>query len=499
MHINRIYIYPLILVTIATISYYVVNMTVIQVASLTIFSSFILGTLLFWRYRLAFALVGIAILMTFDLLTTDTLIEFAGLDIILFLISMMIVIGYLEERHFFEHLLEKILARIGNNPNKLIILLMLMSGTFAALVDEVTSILFMVATILHLTAKLRINPIPFIIMIVFATNIGSSATLVGNPVGVLIALRADLTFAEFLRWATPISIAGLVLAIILSLKYFSKDIQKLGKAMSIQQETQTEMNHTASTSTNNTDNIRNTKDDREKNPILSDISVAKTSKSETVHRDYKIPWILFIGTIVGLVAHSPIETALGLEKNVMLLAVAFAAAGITLFMHGNKARELVERRVDWWTLGFFIFLFASVGTLQLTGVTTLVSNGVFEFSGGDETNLFFLFSIIAGVAGALMDNVLGVATFIPIVTGMTDFGINPYPLWWGLLFAATFFGNLTLIGSTANIVALGMLERQKRGHITLMQWIKPGAIIAIPTLALALILLYIQIPLMPGN
>ena len=109
MHINRIYIYPLILVTIATISYYVVNMTVVQVASLTIFSSFILGTLLFWRYRLAFALVGIAILMTLDLLTTDTLIEFAGLDIILFLISMMIVIGYLEERHFFEHLLEKIL------------------------------------------------------------------------------------------------------------------------------------------------------------------------------------------------------------------------------------------------------------------------------------------------------------------------------------------------------------------------------------------------------
>jgi Na+/H+ antiporter NhaD/arsenite permease-like protein len=98
-----------------------------------------------------------------------------------------------------------------------------------------------------------------------------------------------------------------------------------------------------------------------------------------------------------------------------------------------------------------------------------------------------------------MDNVLGVATFIPVVTCMADLGINIYPLWWGLLFAATFFGNLTLIGSTANIVALGMLERQKRGHITLVQWIKPGAIVAIPTLALALILLYLQIPLMPNN
>ena len=357
----------------------------------------------------------------------------------------------------------------------------------------------MVATVLHLTAKLRVNPIPFIIMIVFATNIGSSATLVGNPVGVLIALRADLTFGEFLRWATPISIAGLMLAIILSLKYFSKDIQNLGNALIIQQQgTQAEMTTTASTATNHNGNSNN-EVDRDKKPVLPDIAAAENSKLETTNRDYKIPWILFIGTIVGLVSHSPIETALGLEKNVMLLGVAFAVAGITLFMHGNKARELVERRVDWWTLGFFIFLFASVGTLQLTGVTTLITNGVFEFSGGNETNLFFLFSIIAGIAGALMDNVLGVATFIPIVIGMADLGINNYPLWWGLLFAATFFGNLTLIGSTANIVALGMLERQKRGHITLLQWIKPGAIIAIPTLALALILLYIQIPLMPGN
>ena len=98
---------------------------------------------------------------------------------------------------------------VGNNPVKLIVVLMLMSALFAALVDEVTSILFMTATVLHLTGKLRISAIPLVMMTVFATNIGSSATVVGNPVGVLIAMRAELTFMEFLRWATPISIAGL--------------------------------------------------------------------------------------------------------------------------------------------------------------------------------------------------------------------------------------------------------------------------------------------------
>ena len=474
MLIRRIYIYPIILAAIATITF-LSGMKLLQVASLTVFSSLILGTLLFWRFRLAFALVGIAALMTLGLINTGTLIEFAGLYIILFLVAMMIVIGYLEERHFFEHLLEIILAHVGNNPNKLLILLMLMSGMFAALVDEVTSILFMAATILHLTAKLRVSPVPYIMMIVFATNIGSSATVVGNPVGVLIAFRADLTFADFLRWATPISIIGLAIAIPILLKYFSKEIKQLGTAM------------TAQSTGNGSQRVS----------YSSSTVVEQTAGAPKKQSRYLIPWILFIATIGGLISHSAVEDVLGLEKNVMLLGTAFAAAGAALFMQLDKARELVERRVDWWTLAFFIFLFASVGTLQLSGVTTLIANSVFEISGGEETNLFFVFSTVSGLTGALMDNILAVATFIPIVNDIGELGIYNYPLWWGLLFGATFFGNLTLIGSTANIVALGMLERQKRGHITLLEWIKPGALVSIPTLSVALILTYLQIPMMP--
>jgi Na+/H+ antiporter NhaD/arsenite permease-like protein len=436
----------------------------IQVASITVFTGLIAGTLLYWRFRLAFALSGIAALMALGLLTTGTLIQFAGFDIILFLVGMMIVVGYLEDRHFFEHLLERILKSVGNNPKKLIVILMLMSGMFAALVDEVTSILFMTATVLHLTARLKVSPIPFVMMIVFATNIGSSATVVGNPVGVLIALRADLTFIDFLRWATPISIVGLAVAIPISLKYFSKDLKKMGQAMQVQ-----------------TDGVES----------------AAGNLTEGSKPSFKLPWILFLGTIAGLVVHGPVESLLGLEKNAMLLGTALAAAGVTLFINRHAARELVERRVDWWTLSFFIFLFASVGTLQVTGITSLMASSLFAASGGDESTLFFLFTIMAGVLSALMDNILGVATFIPIVNDMAEFGVYNYPLWWGLLFGGTFFGNLTLIGSTANIVAIGMLERHKQGHITLLQWIKPGAMVSVPTLLLAMILLYIQIPLMP--
>ena len=469
--IPKYLLYPIILACIAiTVSFGGLNTE--QIAAVTIFASLIVGTLLFWRFRLAFALIGIASMLGLGLLDTDTMIEFAGFDMILFLVGMMIVVGFLEEKKFFEHLLGKIMKGVGNNPVKLVVILMLMSALFAALVDEVTSILFMTATVLHLTGKLRISAIPLVMMTVFATNIGSSATVVGNPVGVLIAMRAELTFMEFLRWATPISIAGLGVAIPLCLLYFRKYIKEMGAAL-VSQKSEDVL-------------------------VETSVNASTISEEKSVQKEnFKIPWIIFIGTIAALVAHSPLEEALGLEKNVLLPGVAFAAAGVVLFLNHNKAREMVERRVDWWTLAFFIFLFASVGTMKMLGVTTILAEGMYDLSGNDETNLYFLFVPITSILSALMDNVLAVATFIPVVHEFGDMGVNNYPFWWGMLFSGTFFGNLTLIGSTANIVAIGMLERRKRGNITLKEWIKPGAVISVPTIFLAAILVYLQIPLMP--
>ncbi len=317
--IRREFIYPGIILAVGLVGFFVAQLEPLQVASITVFTGLISGTLLYWRFRLAFALAGIATLMVFGLLTTGTFIEFAGLDIILFLVGMMIVIGYLEERHFFEYLLEKILKGVGNNPTKLVVILMLMSAMFAALVDEVTSILFMTATVLHLTSKLKINPIPFVMIIVFATNIGSSATVVGNPVGVLIALRAELSFTDFLRWATPISLVGLAIAIPLSLWYFSKDIKNLGRAMTTSPTTATK---------NGRNGIA---------AIADEGSAATIPGTDVPRKSVKIPWILFLGTIAGLVVHGPVEELLGLEKNVMLLGTALAAASVTLFI--NRARN----------------------------------------------------------------------------------------------------------------------------------------------------------------
>jgi Na+/H+ antiporter NhaD/arsenite permease-like protein len=313
----------------------------------------------------------------------------------------------------------------------------------------------MTATMIHLTSRFGVNPIPFVMMQVFATNIGSSATVVGNPIGVMIAMRAGLTFQDFLRWASPISLSALVVTIPLSFLYYSKEIREWERKM----------------------NRGETEEKEEPQSRDSSLSVCL---------------ILFSGTISGLIFHASLEKLLGLQKNALLIGVAFAAAGISLLLERDRARELVEKRIDWWTLTFFMMLFATVGTLKFAGTTETVARSLLAWVGGNPKILFVVITWMIGILTGFMDNVLAVATFIPVIQDIMKTGMDVTPYWWGILFGGTLFGNLTMIGSTANIVAIGIIERQKIGHITFTQWIKPGALVSIPTLAIATMLLYLQ-------
>jgi Na+/H+ antiporter NhaD/arsenite permease-like protein len=415
----------------------------------------IFGTIFFWRFRLPFALLGISLLLGFGLLDISHLIEFAGLDIILFLVGMMILVGYLEENRFFEFLVSALIRFIGPRPLFLIVTLMAAGALSAALVDEVTSILFMTATMIHLTSRFGVSPIPFVIMQVFATNIGSSATVVGNPIGVMIAMRAGLTFQDFLRVASPIALVVLLVTIPLSLLYYSTEIREWKQKMK-----------------------------------REEVKIVEEPRRET--SSLSVCLALFIGTITGLVFHASLEKILGLQKNALLIGVAFAAAGISLLLERDRARELVEKRIDWWTLTFFMMLFATVGTLKYTGTTETVTRSLLAWVGGNPKILFFVITWMIGILTGFMDNVLAVATFIPVIQDIVKTGIDVTPYWWGVLFGGTLFGNLTMIGSTANIVAIGIIERQKIGHVTFSQWMKPGALVAIVTLGIATVLTYLR-------
>jgi Na+/H+ antiporter NhaD/arsenite permease-like protein len=183
----------------------------------------------------------------------------------------------------------------------------------------------------------------------------------------------------------------------------------------------------------------------------------------------------------------------------MLLGTALCFAGLVLVLDRTHAREIIERRVDWWTLTFFLALFASVGTLRLAGVTGELARLLVYVAGESELALMLVMMWSGGILSALMDNVLAVATLIPIVQDLQAQGMQVAALWWGLLFGGTFFGNVTMIGSTANIIAIGILERRRLGHVDFFAWLKPGLIVGVVTLLLASLWLWLQMSLLRMN
>jgi Na+/H+ antiporter NhaD/arsenite permease-like protein len=435
----------------------------IQVIASLVFLIIMCGTLFYWKFRLAFAFLGISVLLVVKLLDVPRLIEFAHLDVILFLVGMMTIIGYLEENHFFEYLVAKIVDRVGERPYMLMTILMVFAAFSAALIDEVTSILFMMSAMFHITKRYKINPVPFLLMIVFATNIGSSATAVGNPIGVMIAIRANLTFWDFLRWAAPISLLCLSITIPLCFFFFRKPMNLLKTEMKKEGNEPHELRH---------------------------IRYTKTG----IHRS----WIIFSSTIISLVLHSNIEKMLDLEKNTLLIGTALCFGAVSLFLKGSGAQDFFMRRVDWWTLTFFMALFASVGTLKCVGVTEQIASGMIHVSNGGSYFLLYLFTGAISLLTAFMDNVLAVATFIPIVYEIEKIGVYIFPFWWAMLFGGALFGNATVIGSTANIIAMGMYEKETGEHIKFFDWLKPGIIVSVVTITVAIATLLAQFHLMPN-
>lgn len=410
------------------IFYYILQDFAQTVAS-TIFIATVIGTLMFWRFRLAIAFIGIALLLITKTLDLEHMIQFMSIDVITFLISMMIVVRVAEEEGFFDWLLYKIMRRAGNDPRKVLIVIMGMSTLMAALVDEVTSILFITTMIFRYTEKYKIPVVSFVIPAVLATNIGSSATLLGNPIGILIALRAGLTFEDFIFHATPVALLALLSIIPISLWWYRKDLK-------IPQET-----------------------------------IAPTN-NEPEHFDMnrvKKGGVLMILTILFIALHYRIELLLGLEKNTFLVVAAMMGAFVALIWKRERAREIVEKGVDWWTLTFFMFLFAKAGTLAYTGVTDKMAKGMATFSGQSIFAVASILLWISGFSSSVLDNVVLVAAFIPVVKELEQ-TIGGSSLWWALLFGGTYGGNITMVGSTANIVALGLLEKKMNYHMTFFKW-----------------------------
>ena len=433
-----------------------VNLT--QLISLAVFAGVISTTLFFWERRVAAAFFGIAILVASHAMTLSDVMKATELDIIFFLIGMMIVVGVLKDFGFLAWIISTIVSRKSMNGPKFVLILCTLAAVLASVVDEVSSIVVVLALVFQVCSTLKLRPQPFVLMSVLATNIGSSATMLGNPVGIFIGNKAGLTFGEFLVGATPVAALALVVTLAILIWHFRKDLDLMSKRM------------------------------HEQRRIGCGFSLSE-----------RIPYktgIIILASLVAVIAfHHQIESFLGIggegNKNAFLIMAPLIVAGVLMVWRPKKARHYVEKDVEWWTLLFFMLLFAIAGAMQRQGITENLATVLTKNVSGGPKGMIPLVLVISSLGSAFVDNIVFVAAFTPVIQSLVEISKEYSVLWWALLFGACFGGNITVVGSTANIVASGLLEKHGFKPIAFGAWIRIGALVGFATAAVAWVYLII--------
>ncbi len=424
-----------------------IGLNLSQALSISIFSFSILGTLFFWSFRLTFAFLGTSVLLITQTIDLDNVVKFSSLEVILFLVGMMVLVGLLKDSGFFAWIVSLILRLKNLTANKFLIIISVISGLLACAIDEVTSIIFVVAAIFEICDYFEVEPTPFLIISVLATNIGSSGTVLGNPIGVLIATKSGLTFEDFIIKAFPVMLLCLIVAILIVKFWYRKPLAELDRKM---------------------------KELGANDMLIKLISIPP-------EKELKIGLSIFGATLLSIAFHHRLEVLWHLKPNTVLLTIPLISSGLVMAWKWQKARDYIEKDVEWWTLLFFLLLFAQAGTLKYTGATDVLAKKLAGFAGNSLPVLIGIVLWISTIGSSILDNVVLVAAFIPVIQSFQGLNLNLQPLWWALLFGGCFGGNITLVGSTANIVALGILEKEKNIRVTFFRWFWVGLTVGLVT------------------
>lgn len=402
-------------------------MTVMQIIALSVFV-ITMGLIISERiHRATAALLGAVVLMLCGTITFDSAMGYEDFNTLGLLIGMMLFVGVVKESGLFEYLAVKAARAAKGDPWKVMVALVLITALLSALLDNVTTILLVGPVTLTICALLDVNPIPYFIAEMMASNIGGTATLIGDPPNIMIGSAANLDFLDFVRFDTP-AVLMVLLVTLVCFRFI------YGRRMQVAPE-----NRQKVMDLDPTDCIRDAKLLR-RGVVMSVVVVA------------------------GFMMHG----AIGVESSV----VALSAAAIMLLI-GGQDLEKVILSVEWSSIGFFAGLFIVVGALQETGLVGMFANWLMGITGGQMVLTMLVVLWASALASSVLDNIPLVATMIPVIAAMQTSGVDVTPLWWALSLGACLGGTGTLIGASANIVLAGISERHGY-RITFMSYLKVG-------------------------
>lgn len=354
------------------------------------------------------------------------------------LISMMIIVMIMRRTGIFEYMAVKMVKASKAEPFRLLIFMCITTGGLSALLDNVTTILLILPITMSVTKDLHLNPIPFIIAEIFASNVGGTATLIGDPPNIMIGSATGLDFMQFLINDAVIALPMLLVTSFIFALIYRKMLV--------------------------------TTDDVKQKVLAIDERVFITDKVLLIKS-----MVVFSMVIIGFLLHGMLHY----ESS----TVAMVGAVLLLFVSGLNSEEILME-VEWKTIFFFCGLFMLVGSIVETGVMSALAKAVIGATGGDMLLTVMAILWVSAIASAFVDNIPFVATMIPLIMELGQMSdMNIYPLWWALSLGACLGGNGTAIGASANVVAIGMAEREGY-HISFGHYFK----IAFPVMLITIVI-----------
>ena len=340
---------------------------------------------------------------------------------IIFIGGMMTMVEGLGDVGFFRWLCLYVAKKVNYRVVPILVVFMLLSGFLAQFIDSITVLLFLASVTIELARLLKFDPVPIIIAEIFASNVGGSATMCGDPPNIIIGTAFGYTFMDFAINTGPIAWIGMIV----TLGYFYLVFRKI-------------LTQSQQSNTTGTDN-EPTRYPEPKEAIVDP-------------RLFKIDAGIFILVVILLVTHA--------QTGLSVAIIGVIAAFLTVLASGRMALHII-RRVDWRTLLFFIGLFVAVGGLEETGVLKMLAEYIAEMSGGNILLVIPIIIWVSAFASAIVDNIPFAATMVPVIANLSrTAGLDLKTLSWTLALGTDIGGNATPIGASANVVGTAVAERE---------------------------------------
>jgi len=394
--------------------------------------------------RAVIAMSGAALMILLKILSQEEAFEGIDFNTIGLLVSMMVIVMVLKRSGVFEYMAVKIVKMARGEPIVILVLLSIVTGLLSGFLDNVTTIMLILPVTLSIAKDLHVNPIPYIISEVFSSNVGGTATLVGDPPNIMIGSDAGFSFMDFIMNNSIIILPILLLTVYIFVLFYKKKLKTSEEAKRLVMS-------------------------------MDEHSFIKDGR-------LLVKSLIVLGlTVVGFLLHG----ALGYES----ATISIAGASVLLLVSGLKP-EKVLHEVEWKTIFFFTGLFIMVGGLKETGIVDMLARGVVDITNGDIVLMSMAILWVSAIASAFIDNIPFVATMIPILKDVALIsGIDLTPAWWSLSLGACLGGNGTIIGASANVVAVGIAE--EHGHrITFGRYFRVAFPLMLLTVAICSVYIY---------